>query len=48
MPDNPHQGHRHAGMSSKAFLNAERVLQETGLKSGDSFLDVGCWQSPSL
>jgi ubiquinone/menaquinone biosynthesis C-methylase UbiE len=29
-------------MSSKAFLNAERVLQETSLKSGDTFLDVGC------
>jgi len=42
MPDNPPQGHRHAGMSSKAFLNAERVLQETGLKAGDIFLDVGC------
>ena len=42
MSDNPPQGHRHAGMSSKAFLNAERVLQETGLKAGDIFLDVGC------
>jgi len=39
---NPQQGHHHAGMSSKAFLNAERVLQETGLKKGDVFLDVGC------
>ena len=29
-------------MSSKAFLDAERVLRETGLKKGDSFLDVGC------
>lgn len=42
MPDNSPQGHRHAGMSSKAFLNAERVLRETGLKRSDSFLDVGC------
>lgn len=42
MAHNPQQGHRHAGMSSKAFLNAERVLQETGLKRGDKFLDVGC------
>ena len=42
MQDNSPQGHRHAGMSSKAFLNAERVLRETGLKRGDSFLDVGC------
>jgi ubiquinone/menaquinone biosynthesis C-methylase UbiE len=39
---NSPQGHEHAGKSSKAFLNAERVLQETGLKSGDKFLDVGC------
>jgi ubiquinone/menaquinone biosynthesis C-methylase UbiE len=42
VPDNSHQGHHHAGRSSKAYLNAERVLQETGLKSGDKFLDVGC------
>jgi len=42
MPDNLPQGHRHAGMSSKEFLNAERVLQETGVKRGDIFLDVGC------
>jgi ubiquinone/menaquinone biosynthesis C-methylase UbiE len=42
VPDNSHQGHHHAGKSSKAYLNAERVLQETGLKSGDKFLDVGC------
>jgi ubiquinone/menaquinone biosynthesis C-methylase UbiE len=40
--DNYPQGHHHAGKSSKAYLNAERVLQETGLKSGDKFLDVGC------
>jgi len=40
--DNSQQGHHHAGKSSKAYLNAERVLQETGLKSGDKFLDVGC------
>lgn len=42
MAHNPQQGHQHAGMSSKAFLDAERVLRETGLKKGDSFLDVGC------
>jgi ubiquinone/menaquinone biosynthesis C-methylase UbiE len=42
MADNSEQGHHHAGKSSKAFLNAERVLQETGLKNGDKFLDVGC------
>ena len=42
MADNSEQRHHHAGKSSKAFLNAERVLQETGLKSGDKFLDVGC------
>jgi len=39
---NSPQEHHHAGKSSKAYLNAERVLQETGLKSGDKFLDVGC------
>ncbi len=42
MTDNSPQGHHHAGKSSKAYLNAERVLQGTGLKSGDRFLDVGC------
>ena len=42
MAHNSPQGHHHAGKSSKAYLNAERVLQETGLKSGDKFLDVGC------
>jgi len=40
--NNSEQGHHHAGMSSKAFLNAERVIQEIGLKNGDKFLDVGC------
>jgi ubiquinone/menaquinone biosynthesis C-methylase UbiE len=40
--DNSEQRHQHAGKSSKAFLNAERVLQETSLKNGDKFLDVGC------
>ncbi len=42
MADNSQQGHHHAGMSSKAFLNAERVIQEISLKNGDKFLDVGC------
>jgi ubiquinone/menaquinone biosynthesis C-methylase UbiE len=42
MADNSHQGHQHAGKSSKAFLNAEQVLRETGLKIGDNFLDIGC------
>ena len=42
MTNNSEQGHHHAGKSSKAYLNAERVLQETGLKSGDNFLDIGC------
>ena len=42
MADNSEQRHQHAGKSSNAFLNAERVLQETGLKRGDKFLDVGC------
>ena len=42
MAHNPQQGHQHAGMSSKAFLNAERVLREIGIGKGDIFLDVGC------
>jgi ubiquinone/menaquinone biosynthesis C-methylase UbiE len=40
--DSSHQGHYHAGMSSKAFLDAERVIREISLKQGDKFLDVGC------
>jgi ubiquinone/menaquinone biosynthesis C-methylase UbiE len=40
--DSSHQGHYHAGMSSKAFLNADRVIQEISLNNGDKFLDVGC------
>jgi ubiquinone/menaquinone biosynthesis C-methylase UbiE len=40
--DSSQQGHHHAGMSSKEFLNAERVIQEISLKNGDKFLDVGC------
>jgi len=40
--NNSEQEHHHAGKSSKAYLNAERVLQETSLKSGDNFLDIGC------
>ena len=42
MTNNSEQEHHHAGKSSKAYLNAERVLQETSLKSGDNFLDIGC------
>jgi ubiquinone/menaquinone biosynthesis C-methylase UbiE len=40
--ENPQHGHYHAGRSSKAFLDAERVIQEISLKNGDKFLDVGC------
>lgn len=42
MADIPRQGHYHAGMSSKAFLDAERVIHEIDLKNGDKFLDIGC------
>jgi ubiquinone/menaquinone biosynthesis C-methylase UbiE len=33
--------HVHSGKSSKAYLNADKVLKEIGLKSGDVFLDIG-------
>ncbi len=42
MAENPQGGHYHAGRSSKAFLDAERVIREIGLNNGDKFLDVGC------
>jgi ubiquinone/menaquinone biosynthesis C-methylase UbiE len=33
--------HVHSGKSSKAYLDADKVLKETGLKSGDVFLEIG-------
>ncbi|HUV51463.1 MAG TPA: class I SAM-dependent methyltransferase [Dehalococcoidia bacterium] len=33
--------HVHSGKSSKAYLDADKVIKEIGLKSGDSFLDIG-------
>ena len=35
-------GHKHHGKSSKDVLSAETVLEKTGLKVGDTFLDAGC------
>lgn len=33
--------HVHSGKSSKAYLDADKLLKEIGLKRGDSFLDIG-------
>ena len=33
--------HVHSGKSSKAYLDADKVLKEIGLKSGAYFLDIG-------
>ncbi len=35
-------GHKHQGKTSKNILNAGEVLQATGLKIGDNFIDAGC------
>ena len=35
-------GHKHQGKTSKNILSAGEVLKATGLKQGDTFLDVGC------
>jgi len=41
MTDEFKERHVHAGKSSKAYLDADKVLKEIGLKSGASFLDIG-------
>ncbi len=33
--------HEHHGRSSKAFLDAKKVLNVIGIKEGDRFLDLG-------
>ena len=35
-------GHEHTGKSSKDFLDVELILRETGLKKGNTLLDIGC------
>ena len=35
-------GHEHHGKTSRDILSAEEVLEATGLKKGDVFLDAGC------
>jgi len=42
MADDSGHRHEHAGRSSRAYLSAEMVIAGTGLKAGDTFLDVGC------
>ncbi len=41
MTEESRERHVHSGRSSKAYLNADEVLREIGLKSGVSFLDIG-------
>ena len=36
------RGHEHTGKSSKDLLDVELILKETGLKKGNTFLDIGC------
>jgi ubiquinone/menaquinone biosynthesis C-methylase UbiE len=36
------QKHVHCGLSSKAFLEPEKILRAAQLRKGDSVLDVGC------
>jgi ubiquinone/menaquinone biosynthesis C-methylase UbiE len=35
-------GHEHAGKSSKDFLDVGFILKKTGLKKGNTLLDIGC------
>lgn len=35
------RGHEHTGKSSKDLLDGELILRETGLKQGNTFLDIG-------
>lgn len=35
-------GHMHHGKTSRDILNGEEVIESTGLKNGDVFLDAGC------
>jgi ubiquinone/menaquinone biosynthesis C-methylase UbiE len=35
-------GHVHHGKSTENIINAEEVLKNAGIKSGDVFLDAGC------
>lgn len=35
-------GHMHQGKSTQDILNAEEVLKNSDIKSGDVFLDAGC------
>ncbi|MCE5213508.1 MAG: class I SAM-dependent methyltransferase [Methanobacterium sp.] len=41
MNDNK-QGHVHHSKSTKDIINAEEVLDDAGIKTGDHFLDAGC------
>ena len=34
--------HEHKGRSSRDMLDAMKILNDIGLKSGDKFLDAGC------
>ena len=34
--------HEHKGRSSREMLDARKILNDIGLKSGDQFLDAGC------
>ena len=36
------RGHEHTGKSSRDLLDVELILKETGLKKGNTFLDIGC------
>ena len=35
----------HKGMSSRGFLDANRIIDGLSIKIGDTFLDVGCGDS---
>jgi ubiquinone/menaquinone biosynthesis C-methylase UbiE len=42
MSNVPEKKHEHKGRSSREMLDARKILNDIGLKSGDQFLDAGC------
>jgi ubiquinone/menaquinone biosynthesis C-methylase UbiE len=42
MADAKEKEHTHKGMSSRCFLDANRIIGGLSIKIGDTFLDVGC------
>lgn len=42
MAKRPQEIHLHSGRSSRGLLDPRKILEDAGLKKGDTFLDAGC------